>query len=831
MHVIEDSTTLVAEPAMVLRGISKNYDGVAALTDVTLEIRQGEVHALLGENGAGKSTLMGVASGAVSPDAGTITGHGSPIDRLTPALATHLGIAIVHQHPAVLPDMTVAENIAVAVPSEVLGPRAGRVEMMRQMLLDVGSSAHLGDRVGQLSVVQRHLLELAKALVVKPSLLILDEPTAPLGPDSVEMLFERVRRAAASGTAVVYITHRLAEVRELADRVTVLRDGKVRGVAGVDDITDDELLAMIVGRQLESTFPPKPVPAEAPSDVLVVEGLSCPGFSDVSFTARRGEIIGVSGIVGNGQSDVLRALAGLEPFTGSVTLAGTPRSPRELRKQSAYLPADRHREGLMMTLSVRENAALSALERFRSRLLLDRGREEAAVSAELASLEVKMPSSESVVSALSGGNQQKVVLARALLSEPQIVLADEPTQGVDVGARAEIYRILREVSASGVPVIVASSDAKELEGLCDQVIVMSRGALVDTVVGDDVTEERLIHAAVRATGHSTASVAKSSTNSTRLGRFLNGDYAPVVVLALVMLALGAYVFSQNDRYLAPFNITSVMTSCAALGFIAFGQTIVLITGGIDLSVGPLAGLLVVVGSFFLTEDKSLPVMALGLVVMAAVAAATGAVNGSLIRYAKFTPVAATLAAYIGLQGLSFLLRDAPGGNIALAVTGLIKTAIGPVPVVFVLLVVAAVVMEYVLRRRRVGLRLRAVGSDEDSARRVGVNVDRTVILGYVAGSSFVFLGSIVLLAQLGIGDPSQGIGYTLSSITAVVLGGTSLLGGRGTFVGTLLGAGLIVQVFNAMVFLDLSQAWQYFFQGGLIVAAAVIYSQVRRTRA
>jgi len=829
MHVIEDSTTLVAEPAMVLRGISKNYDGVAALTDVTLEIRQGEVHALLGENGAGKSTLMGVASGAVSPDAGTITGHGSLIDRLTPALATHLGIAIVHQHPAVLPDMTVAENIAVALPSEILGPRAGRVEMMRRMLRDVGSNAHLGDRVGQLSVAQRHLLELAKALAVQPSLLILDEPTAPLGPDSVEMLFERVRRAAASGTAVVYITHRLAEVRELADRVTVLRDGKVRGVAAVDDITDDELLAMIVGRQLESTFPPKPMPAEAPVDVLVVDGLSCPGFSDVSFTARRGEIIGVSGIVGNGQSDVLRALAGLEPFTGSVALAGTQRSPRELRKRSAYLPADRHREGLMMTLSVRENAALSALERFRSRLLLNRGREEAAVSAELASLEVKMSSSESVVSALSGGNQQKVVLARALLSEPQIVLADEPTQGVDVGARAEIYRILREVSASGVPVIVASSDAKELEGLCDRVIVMSRGALVDTVVGDDVTEERLIHSAVRATGHSTAS-ASVSTTSTRLGRFLNGDYAPVVVLALVMLALGAYVFSQNDRYLAPFNITPVMTSCAALGFIAFGQTIVLITGGIDLSVGPLAGLLVVVGSFFLTEDKSLPVMAFGLVVMAAVAAATGAVNGSLIRYAKFTPVAATLAAYIGLQGLSFLLRDAPGGNIAFAVTGLIKTAIGPVPVVFVLLVVAAVVMEYVLRRRRVGLRLRAVGSDEDSARRVGVNVDRTVILGYVAGSSFVFLGSIVLLAQLGIGDPSQGIGYTLSSITAVVLGGTSLLGGRGTFVGTLLGAGLIVQVFNAMVFLDLSQAWQYFFQGGLIVAAAVIYSQVRRTR-
>jgi ribose transport system ATP-binding protein len=488
----------------------------------------------------------------------------------------------------------------------------------------------------------------------------------------------------------------------------------------------------------------------------------------------------------------------------------------------------------MMSMSVRENAALSALRWFTRGPLLSSDREAEAVGRELRALAVKTPSLQTTIAELSGGNQQKVVLARALMSKPAILVADEPTQGVDVGARSEIYRILREIAADGVPVVIASADAKELEGLCDRVVVMSRGTAVQTFAGDSITEEALINAAVRATGHrreQPAAGRSRRTASSPLSRFLAGDYAPVIILALVMLILGAYVFSQNDRYLSPFNITSVMTSCAALGFIAFGQTIVLITGGIDLSVGPLAGLLVVVGSFFLTEDKSLPVMAFGLVVMAAVAAATGAVNGSLIRYAKFTPVAATLAAYIGLQGLSFLLRDAPGGNIAFAVTGLIKTAIGPVPVVFVLLVVAAVVMEYVLRRRRVGLRLRAVGSDEDSARRVGVNVDRTVILGYVAGSSFVFLGSIVLLAQLGIGDPSQGIGYTLSSITAVVLGGTSLLGGRGTFVGTLLGAGLIVQVFNAMVFLDLSQAWQYFFQGGLIVAAAVIYSQVRRTRA
>ena len=256
--MIEDTTTLVAPSTMVLARISKNYDGVAALTDVSLDVRPGEVHALLGETGAGKSTLMGVASGTVIPDAGTITGRGETIEHLTPALATALGIAIVHQHPAVLPDMTVAENIRVAVPASALGPRSQQVAAMRRMLDDVGSTAHLEDRVSGLSVAQRHLLELAKALVVQPSLLILDEPTAPLGPDSVDMLFERVRRVASSGTAVVYITHRLAEVRELADRVTVLRDGRVRGSAEVRDITDDELLSMIVGRRLDSTFPATP---------------------------------------------------------------------------------------------------------------------------------------------------------------------------------------------------------------------------------------------------------------------------------------------------------------------------------------------------------------------------------------------------------------------------------------------------------------------------------------------------------------------------------------------------------------------------------------------
>jgi ribose transport system ATP-binding protein len=815
---------------MSMIDITKRYNAIAALTDVSFDVLPGEVHALLGENGAGKSTLMNVASGTTAPDAGTIIFDGSPVENLTPALAQDLGIAIVHQHPALLPDLTVAENILVSVGREHLRRRDPDVKKaMRSLLDDVHFLGHLEDRVSSLSVARRHLLELAKAFAIAPRLLILDEPTAPLSQDSVELLFASVRQLAAGGTAVVYITHRLAEVREIADRVTVLRDGKLRGTSAVSEISDADLLAMIIGRTLATTFPPKQVAAAGEAPILRVEGLSGNGFHDVSFTAGKGEIIGIAGVAGNGQPALLRALSGRERSTGSVDVGGRSLSRRALLESAAYMPADRLTEGLMVELNVRENTAMTALDRLRTGPFVSRRREVEVVERELSELDVRAPSLESPVSSLSGGNQQKVMMARAMLSEPAILVADEPTQGVDVGARAEIYRILREVSARGVPVVVVSSDALELEGLCDRVIVMSRGHAVATLEGDAVTEERIVHAAISATSHSAEQAARRDRGASPLARFIEGDYAPVAILALVIVALGGYVLHHNDRYLQDFNINSVMFACAALGFISLGQTFALLLGGIDLSVGPLAGFLVVLGSFFILDGKSPTVWVLGFALMLAAAVGVGLLNGALIRYAKFTPVAATLVTYTGLGGLAFTLRSAPDGYIATSVTDVISKKVGPVPLAFVVFVACALGLELGLRKTQFGMRLRAVGSDEEAARRVGVPVNRTALIGYLGASLMTLLGAVVLLAQLGVGDPGQGTGYTLTSITAVVLGGTSLLGGRGTFIGTLMGAGLIVQVLNATVFLSLTQEWQYIFQGFLIVAAALIYSQVRRS--
>jgi ribose transport system ATP-binding protein len=816
--------------AIRLSNISKYFSGVAALADVSVEFYVGEVHAILGENGAGKSTLMNIISGALQPDQGAIEFGGRRIPSMSPELAASLGISISFQHPAVLDDLSVLENLQVALPASLFEGKSTQA-VARRMLDAVGLRLPLRTRCDSLTVAQKHLLEIAKALAIEPKILILDEPTASLDQDATDMLFGRIREVVKNGTSVIYITHRLAELRQIAQRVTVLRDGRKQGTALVNEIRDDALLRMIVGRQLGSTFPPKSRNPTAEAN-LSVRSISGKNFTDVSFDVSRGEIIGVAGVEGNGQAELMRALAGLQPSEGEVLLNGRLLRQPDLAREAAFMPSDRHTEGLAAGLTVRENAALAALPKFASHGILNRAKELDSVGAAFKSLAVKAPSIEAPVLSLSGGNQQKVVMARALLSEPRLIVADEPTQGVDVGARAEIYRILREVSDSGTPVIVNSSDAAELEGLCDRVIVMSRGRVVETLTGGDVVEARIVAAAVSAVTHHGAgqSAARDESKRERRGfsHFVQTDNAPAIPLALVTVLLGLFVFTQNSNYLSSFNIGNILLLATALGFIALGQTIAILSAGIDLSVGPLAGFLVVIASFFVNDGQTAMTIATGFALMFVAALVVGAINGSLIRYANFTPIAATLAMYIGLQGCSFLLRDGPDGYINSNVVEVITWRLGPLPVAFLVMVASAVAAEYALRRLRPGWQLRATGSDEEAARRIGIRINRTFIGAYIASSLFTALGAVMLMTQIGVGDPQQGASYTLSSITAVVLGGTSLRGGRGTFIGTVLGAILLTEVLNAISFLGLSQTYQYLFQGALILLAALVYSTVRR---
>jgi ribose transport system ATP-binding protein len=623
----------------------------------------------------------------------------------------------------------------------------------------------------------------------------------------------------------------------------------VRGSFRVQDVSDDQLLELIVGRAVKAEFPAKAAradgaaaaggsgPAQAPA--LSVEHFSNRAFHDVTLTASAGEIVGLAGIVGNGQSEFLRALAGLGHASGRADLRGVPlktgRPDAALRAGVVYLSADRLGEGLFGTLSVRENALVSALGQFSRWGLTNQRAEARAVEAQRDGLSIKAPSIEANVLSLSGGNQQKVLLARALLNQKvTLLLAEEPTQGVDVGARAEIYRILRQVADAGASVVIVSSDIRELEGLCDRVVVFSSGQVVTELRGDRVREDAIAHAMLTSTRRRNEAGRQASERTGVAGRALDWlrragrtDYAASGVLALAIIVLAVYTQSHNSRFLSTFNLSSLTVLIAATAFISFGQECVILTGGIDLSVGPLAGLVVVIGSFFENSGRSAVVIAAGFLVMLAASGAVGLLNGTMVRFARFTPIVATLVTYIALQGISLVLRPFQGGYISFSILGAINHSVGPVAIAFLAAVVVAIAMEWALHRARWGRSLRAIGSDPAAAFRLGVRPSVTVIGAYVASALFACVGGVLLMAQVGVGDPTQGVNYTLASVTAVVLGGTSIFGGRGSFLGALFGAILVEELLNVTTFLQLSQAWQYWFEGVLVMVAVGIYTQAR----
>jgi len=500
-----------SELVLELTGVSRQFGAVRALTDVSFECRPGEIHALVGENGSGKSTLLGIASGFVEPDLGTIRIGGKPLRTDSPALARKLGLAMAYQDGSSVGMEPVKNNFYFAAPPDQRPPYWRRKKWARRLLAEFDLDIELFPDVpaGFLTMAERQLFEVAKALVTNPKVLLLDEPTTALGPDEVEALHRTIVACKERGVGVVYVSHRLPEVLEVADRVTVLRDGRYQGTFDARTTTEHELVEKIVGRPFEAAFPAaKHVVGEAEA-VLVVDGLQGQSFGPVTFTLEAGEIVGIAGAEGNGQPQLFDTLSGrTPPRAGLVVNAG-----KELTLVSTHeavsagimlLPGSRKTEALMGVLGVRVNATVQSLRRFSVLGLLRRGSERKAVQALVDQLEIRTPSLEQPVEFLSGGNQQKVSVARSFLREPTVILAYEPTQGVDVGSRFDIYKALRTRSDAGAAILVKSSDPIELAGLCDRVLVMSRGTIVEEIPGDELDETRIVEAIVRGPGMSKA---------------------------------------------------------------------------------------------------------------------------------------------------------------------------------------------------------------------------------------------------------------------------------------------------------------------------------------
>src|SRR5215470_4671400 len=506
----------VAVPLFRMEGVSKRYGGVRALEEAELNVHGGRVHAILGENGAGKSTLIKVMAGVVAPDKGRMTMEGREVAFPDPASANNAGIVCIFQELSLIPDLSVADNVVISNPPKRFGMidrRAQRRIAEEALARAGGEDIHPMAPVKELPLSRRQIVEIAKALVRKPRILILDEATSALTAADVIKVLTVLKRLRSEGLALLYISHRMHEIAELADECTVFRNGKNVAAYAAGTKTDNEVVELMIGREYSHVFPPKspPVRSDKPP-MLEVRNLSwMQRLRDISLTARAGEVVGLGGLDGQGQRELLLALFGvLKGVTGEVLIDGQPMAitnPRTAKSRDvgmALIPEDRKTEGLMLPMPVRDNLSFAALDRLSHGGVIDRAAERKAIDEMIKLLSIRSDGVDVPVGSLSGGNQQKVVIAKWLMVTPRIILLNDPTRGIDVGTKQEIYQLLHRLADSGAAIIFYSTDYDELIGCCNRVLVLYDGAVKRTLVEGEITERALVASALNIDAASAA---------------------------------------------------------------------------------------------------------------------------------------------------------------------------------------------------------------------------------------------------------------------------------------------------------------------------------------
>jgi rhamnose transport system ATP-binding protein len=480
--------------------IDKSYAGVHALRNASLELRAGEVHALIGENGAGKSTLIKIITGAVEPDAGTLHLNGEAITQNSPRLAKQLGIAAIYQQPALFPELSVAENIAIGLEQSSIFSRVdwrARRQQAAELLGTVGARINPDAEGGDLTMPEQQLVEIARAIGARAKVLIMDEPTASLSEEDTQNLFAVIRQVRAEGVGIIYISHRLEELPLIADRVTVLRDGQTIDTREMAAVNRQQLIQLMVGRELSAIFPKRDV---AVGEVLLeLRQLGCTvsGVHDVNLFVRAGEIVGLAGLVGGGRTELARTIFGLAPSDrGEILLRGKPVNissvARAIEFGIAYVPEDRRRHGVILDLAISANISLASLDHFSRAGAIDFRREQEVAADYTRKLGIKTPAIFAPVATLSGGNQQKVALSRWLVTKPSVLILDEPTQGIDVGAKSEVHALMTELASQGVGILMISSELPEILAMSDRVAVMHGGTIVGTIDRVEASPEKIL---------------------------------------------------------------------------------------------------------------------------------------------------------------------------------------------------------------------------------------------------------------------------------------------------------------------------------------------------
>ena len=834
-------------PALEVRDLAKRFGSVVALKSATLTVSRGEIHALMGANGAGKSTLVKILTGVFSADGGTLALDGVVQTFRSPAEARRAGIVSVYQDPALVPDLTVGENMRLAgVP----------FDSVRSHLNDLGAAdLKLGELARSIPYPILRLIDLARALASDPIVLMLDEITAALPADLSERVFAVARRWRERGNSIIFISHRMAEVAALCDRATVLRDGVTVGVTDAAHGSEDRIVSLMLGVE-----PVKAHPSEAKRGQLTRDATEDPALSvhdlsyghilkNVSFAVRAGEILGVAALEGQGQEELFDCIAGVSRHDGGEIVA----HGRKLKLSHpgdaiavglVLVPANRL-QALLPQRSIRENVALPLVRNPRDWGLIRGYSERQRVGAAVKRLQIDARAG-SELRRLSGGNQQKVVIARCVAAGFQTLLCFDPTRGIDVGTKHQIYRLLREIADTGASVLLFTSELPEISLVCDRAIVLFGGEIVAEMPAGEADESALLRAAhglsvVRRASeapgrdmgsrhqaiNATAMRASALSNDIqrpnaglgvidKINSVLAGHRALIGMPALLVAFLAATVAIHPG--FNSFDAQSIAMAALPLAFAAAAQAVVVISGGIDLSIGSVMAVANVLAASTMRNASFAEALFLAIAVLVA-GAAIGAVNGLMVIVSRVPDVIVTLTTGFIWGGVALLILEKPGGG---APPEFLNLGTGAFMTEWlsnslILLVVALAAIWIPVSISKTGLRIYATGSDEIAAFRSGVNVKLARLLAYVLAGLFSAVGGVGLTMTTGIGSPRAGVLYTLSGLAAVVIGGVSLTGGRGGIVGPVIAAFVLTLIPADLIFLNIDPNFGQVIQGTLIV--------------
>ncbi|MET3898121.1 rhamnose transport system ATP-binding protein [Devosia sp. UYZn731] len=757
---------------------------------------------------------------------------GASVSFRSPQDAQRAGIAVMHQHPGLFPDLTLAENVFFGHFIRTVGGTLnwGEMESRTQELLSaIGLDVSSRTRLDQLRISEQQLVEVARALSSDARVLIMDEPTAALSQREVDRLFGVVDGLRSRGVAMMFVGHRMDEIYRVADRIAVLRDGAVIAIKKTQDLPRPEAVRLMVGRELSAIYPARN--ASPGREVLRTTDLSAEGFDGIDLCVRAGEILGIGGLVGSGRTEVARVLFGIDRSTrGAVELDGKPvrfaSAGDAMRAGIAYVSEDRLIQSLVMDFSVRVNGSLTVLEKASRYGLLNHTREIGLIATTLERLKLRFAGFEQPVSSLSGGNQQKVVLAKWLATNPKVLILDEPTQGIDIESKAEVHAMISDLAAAGMAIILISSEMPELLGMCDRIAVLREGRKTAEFTRAQATQEAVLKAA-------TDSISPQANHP---GAALVADHDPArrrsllkslllkreagLVAAIAVVAVPVTLI--NARMLSPTNLASLAIDAGLLAILALGQMLVMLTRNIDLSVAAVLGLAAYGAASLMMAMPDVGVVP-AILLACVIGVAAGFVNGCLIALCEVPSIVATLGTLSVFRGINSLWAGGRQISADKVPQYWLDFATGRViglPIIIIFAIILLALAAFTLTSTRLGRELYAIGSNPGGASLIGIPTRRRVMFAFIAAGALAGLCGALWASRYATVDARVATGYELTVIAAVVVGGVAVRGGSGTIAGVVLGALTLLVIRNGLTLVRLDPLW---LQGvyGLVILVAI----------